>query len=226
MSPLDSRHSVDAAGAFHDWSAPGVHDCLGALAGVQVGSGPGVAPFFVPEPGPDRTVNSKRLLLLALPLAALFFAAGRASVTLTSQVGRPAPAAPAPWSAQLVRVLDGDTLRLRLRPPGPVEEPVRLLEIDTPERGHPGHREAAAALRALLAGAPLRLEFEPPGAPRRDRYGRLLAYLFAGETNVNVVMVRLGRARWTTRYGKGRHARAFRAAQESAKKARRGLWGS
>ncbi len=173
-------------------------------------------------------MNRKLLLLLAPPSAALCFAAGRASVRQLTEASRPPPPprpAPVPWSGRLVRVVDGDTVRLRLRPPGPVEESVRLLNIDTPERGRPGYRQASAALHALLARGPLRLEFETPGAPRRDRYGRLLAYLFAGELNVNAEMVRLGRARWTTRYGPGRYGPLFREAQQHAKSARRGLWG-
>jgi micrococcal nuclease len=85
---------------------------------------------------------------------------------------------PAAGEATVQRVVDGDTLVVRL---GPEDETVRLIGIDTPETHKPNTPvecfgpEAAARLAELLPdGAVVRLERD---VEERDRYGRLLAYV-------------------------------------------------
>ncbi|MFO7545439.1 MAG: thermonuclease family protein [Trueperaceae bacterium] len=79
----------------------------------------------------------------------------------------------------LLDVIDGDTIRVRVD--GAVES-VRLIGIDTPEMTfpqqgvQPGAAEARRYLQAVLGAGPVWLEFDV--APR-DRYGRLLAYVYA-----------------------------------------------
>ena len=124
----------------------------------------------------------------------------------------------------LTRVVDGDTLRVRYRPSRPLEESVRLLCVDTPERGEPGYAEARAALEEMVRGKRITLEWEQPGHPERDNFGRLLAYVFADGVNVNVELVRGGWSRYERGYGEGSHAAAFRRAEAEARSARRGLW--
>lgn len=122
------------------------------------------------------------------------------------------------------RVVDGDTLVLEL--PGSItpEEKVRLLRINTPERGRPGFELATAALIALVEGRTIELEFEDPARPERDEYGRLLAYVHVDGQCANVLLVRGGWTRFFTRYGKGRHAEAFEQAEAAARRADAGLW--
>jgi len=110
---------------------------------------------------------------------------------------------------KLVRVIDGDTIEAT---PTAIYLPttIRLVCIDAPDRGQPAYRPAADALRLLLDAQPLRLEYEQPGYPARDRYGRLLAYVWAGDCLVNVEMVRLGVATFYTKYGEGRYAERFK----------------
>jgi micrococcal nuclease len=123
---------------------------------------------------------------------------------------------------ELVRVIDGDTIEVRWRGG---RERVRLLRIDTPERGDRGYREATAALATLLGDETLELVFERPGRPERDRYDRLLAYVLTGGENANVELVRLGWSRFWTRYGEGRLAASFVEAEREAAAAEVGLWG-
>ena len=123
----------------------------------------------------------------------------------------------------VVRVVDGDTIRVRYEGR---DEPVRLLCINTPERGKPGFEEATEAMRGLVEGRAVVLEFERPGEPERDRYGRLLAYVFLDGLNVNAEMVRLGLTPFWTKYGEGRLAAEFREAEIEAKAEKRGLWGN
>ena len=91
-------------------------------------------------------------------------------------------------SPLLVEVVDGDTIVVSF-PTGDVE-PVRLLGIDTPETVDPTRpvqcfgREASTALESLLPpGAALRLERD---VEARDRFGRLLAYVYRAEDNLFV----------------------------------------
>ena len=73
--------------------------------------------------------------------------------------------------ARVVRVVDGDTIDVQIN--GYVER-VRLLKVDTPERGCPFFESATAFVRERVAGRQVVLQF-PSGTPEWDVYGRLLA---------------------------------------------------
>ncbi|WP_433645594.1 thermonuclease family protein [Leucobacter sp. W1038] len=81
-----------------------------------------------------------------------------------------APAAGTQAFATVARVIDGDTLDLS------TGERVRLIGIDTPERGDCGYAEAAALLTELVAGREVSVT-NPAEVEDTDAYGRLLAYL-------------------------------------------------
>lgn len=108
---------------------------------------------------------------------------------------------------KVIRVIDGDTVDVVWR--GMVER-IRMLNINTPERGKPGYREATRALRKLIGHEPVMLKFERNGKPSRGRYGRLLAYLYKGDVNINVEMIRLGHSVYYVKYGLGRYPALFR----------------
>lgn len=80
-------------------------------------------------------------------------------------------------SAVVVRVVDGDTAVFRLN--GGAEEKVRFIGVDTPESTNeiePYGKEASAYTKRVLAvGKTVYLEED---AEERDRYGRLLAYVW------------------------------------------------
>jgi micrococcal nuclease len=118
-------------------------------------------------------------------------------------------------------VIDGDTVDVRC---GEYADRVRLLRIDTPERGRTGYSEAKRSLHAMVANQEVYLEFETPGQPERGGYGRLLAYLYIDGANVNVEMVRQGWSEFWTKYGAGRLAGAFEEAEAEAREGQRGLW--
>jgi len=71
------------------------------------------------------------------------------------------------------RVLDGDTMELT------GGDRLRLLSIDTPEKGEKLHDEAMYLLADVAQGKAGRIEF---AQNRRDRYGRLLGYLYVDDT--------------------------------------------
>ncbi|QEC47510.1 thermonuclease family protein [Baekduia soli] len=130
--------------------------------------------------------------------------------------------------AQVARVVDGDTLLVRV---GGARERVRLIGIDTPESVKPGTpvqcygREASAATRRLLDGRDVRLVAD---AEPRDRFGRLLAYVYREPDGllVNTELARLGFARALTIAPNVRFASRIAALVRAARDAGRGLWGA
>jgi micrococcal nuclease len=115
------------------------------------------------------------------------------------------------------RISDGDTFRCA------DGRRVRLIGIDSPEsQQHPFGAKAREALRKLIPpGSSVRLEGDV--APF-DRYGRSLAYVWAGSTLVNESMVRNGWAVLYTVPPNVRYAERFRVAQEEARARGTGLW--
>lgn len=122
---------------------------------------------------------------------------------------------------RVLRVVDGDTLDAVCDGP---EERIRLLRVDTPEREERGYAEARSALRRLVDRREVRLLLEEPSQPLRDRHGRLLAYVYVEGLNTSLELVRQGWSRFDERFGGGRFARAFRAAEREASAEARGLW--
>ncbi len=121
------------------------------------------------------------------------------------------------------RVVDGDTVVLASG------ERVRYIGMDTPELHHPRKpveayaREAMEFNRRLAEGKPVRLEFD---VERRDKYGRLLAYVYLQDgTFVNAELVRQGYAHILTIPPNVKHADLFLKYQREAREAHRGLWG-
>ena len=124
----------------------------------------------------------------------------------------------------VVRVVDGDTIYVQL---GDRVEKIRYIGVNSPEIHHPikgeepGGREAAEVNRRLVDGHHVRLELD---VRARDRYGRLLAYVWVGNTMVNAELLRLGYAQVMTVPPNVRHQDLFLRLQREARDANRGLW--
>lgn len=128
------------------------------------------------------------------------------------------------------RVVDGDTIVANL---GSREERVRYIGIDTPESVKPnakvdcfGPEASKENERLLPSGSPIRVVV---GAEPRDRYGRLLAYVYrkdqAGrELFVNADLVRRGFADTLVFPPNTRHAGEFAQLRTRAARAGLGLW--
>ncbi|MFJ6519078.1 thermonuclease family protein [Streptomyces filamentosus] len=147
----------------------------------------------------------------------------------TGTTGTPdPPRTPASRTAVVTRVIDGDTVEVRGRgavvPAGAVTR-VRLLEIDTPEKGECFAREATARTRVLLPpGSTVRLERDDE---LKDRYGRHLLYLWNEDgVFVNEALVRGGHARSVLYQPNDKYWSRISRAQSAARSAGAGLWGS
>lgn len=125
----------------------------------------------------------------------------------------------------VTRAVDGDTIEVLI---GASEEDVRYIGVDTPESVAPGEPVECFGPQAsdfnadLVEGHQVRLVFD---AERRDTYGRLLAYVYLGDTFVNAELVRRGFARTLTIPPNDSFAGVFARLEQNAAAAGRGLWG-
>jgi len=134
-----------------------------------------------------------------------------------------------PGSAVVTKIVDGDTIHARIEGS---EERVRLIGIDTPEtHGRGGLRECFGAEATRHLGTLI-----PPGTDvrlvrdveARDRYGRLLAYVYRADDDlfVNLRLAVDGYAAVLTYPPNVTHADRFVGAAAEARAANRGLWGA
>ncbi len=134
-------------------------------------------------------------------------------------------APPSAW-AQVTRVVDGDTVEVRL---DGAEEDVRYIGVDTPETVKPDTPvqcfgpQASDFNHRLVEHRRVRLVF---GVERRDVYGRLLAYVHLDGRFVNAELVRRGLARTLTIPPNDRFAGRLKRLEIAAARAGRGLWGA
>ena len=124
----------------------------------------------------------------------------------------------------VVSVADGDTITVAI---GGVNERVRLIGIDAPELHNPAEcfaQESADHARGVLAGTSVHLVADP-SQDDRDRYGRLLRYVFLPDgANVNADLVASGYAYEYTFDDPYRYQDLFRADQRSAESGGVGVW--
>lgn len=88
------------------------------------------------------------------------------------------------------RIIDGDTVEI-LREDNLTS--VRLLGINTPERGEIFYDEAKQFLKDNVENKTIGLEFV---GEKYDKYRRILAYVFLGNENINLKMVENGYANY------------------------------
>jgi micrococcal nuclease len=99
--------------------------------------------------------------------------------------------------------------------------PVRLLGIDAPESYQPGGDIARDILEKYLLGRTVRLAAD---SADKDEYGRLLRYVYVGDTLVNAELVRKGYAGYRSFQPRLRFGDSLEALQAEAARTGRGLW--
>ena len=80
------------------------------------------------------------------------------------------------------RIVDGDTIIVD-------NQSVRLLGINTPERGELLYQEAKEFLEEKINNKTVRLEYNED---KYDKYGRKLAFVFLDNENINIKIVKQG----------------------------------
>lgn len=79
---------------------------------------------------------------------------------------------------KVTKVIDGDTFKTSSR-----KNPVRLANVDAPEKGQPGAATATSALRNMIQGEEVVID-----TVARDVYGRSVANVKIGGKSVNKAM--------------------------------------
>ena len=116
---------------------------------------------------------------------------------------------------RIIQVIDGDTIIIE----GGYH--VRYIGIDTPEKDQPYFLEATRINKELVEGKKVRLEKD---TSEKDKYGRLLRYVYVDNIFVNAEIVRLGYA-----YSKGyppdiKYQWYLEAMEIEAKQTKQGIW--
>lgn len=131
--------------------------------------------------------------------------------------------------ATVVKVVDGDTLDIDIPDTQHATTRIRLWGVDTPETKHSRYGqmyygpEASAFTEKLVLNRRVRILLEPDQKPR-DKYGRLLAYIFLEDrTMLNEQLLIHGFAYADERF-EHLYRRRFLQHQKQAQKNQRGLW--
>lgn len=126
----------------------------------------------------------------------------------------------------VVKVTDGDTLKVRIRGVGVRD--IRIIGIDTPEvygGTECGGKDASEHMRELApVGSTVRLISDPSQADR-DRYGRLLRYVERKGKDVGRAQVNLGQAKvYVYNHQPFRRTSNYQRVQRNARQNARGSW--
>ena len=124
---------------------------------------------------------------------------------------------------EVIRVIDGDTVELKNG------ERLRYNDIDTPETVHPSKPiecygpEASKKNKELVEGETILVEL---GNPEKDKYGRLLGYVYIDDLFVNAELVRGGYAEVNSYGNPGSKIAELINIERDAKLKSTGLWSS
>jgi micrococcal nuclease len=148
-------------------------------------------------------------------LVVLAIAAALATAAQTANAGR------FTLHGTVSRVVDGDTVDVRLTS-GRTER-IRLIGIDTPERGRCDAAKATTFARTLAQGRAAVLQGDATQATR-DRYGRLLAYVWIGGHDLGYRQLARGLAKVYVYDRPFQRLPAYQQAERTGKTRSDGIW--
>lgn len=126
---------------------------------------------------------------------------------------------------KVVRVVDGDTYVISFNGK---DEKIRIIGVDTPESVHsnstknvPEGKIASDYVKNLLDGKTIGLEFD---VQERDKYGRLLGYVYLGETMINKHLLEEGYAKLATFPPNVKYVDELTQIQTKARDNNKGFW--
>ena len=126
---------------------------------------------------------------------------------------------------EVVRVVDGDTIVVKY---DGVDEKVRLIGVDTPESVHPNETKnteegikTSEYTKQRLTGKTVELELD---VQERDKYGRILAYVYVDGEMYNKELLKLGYAKLATYPPNVKYVDDFTKLQKEARENKVGLW--
>ena len=83
-----------------------------------------------------------------------------------------------PRKEKVIKIIDGDTFMTDKR-----KNPIRLADVDTPEKRQPGYQDAKKELQNLILGQEVSID-----TVARDKYSRSVANVKLGPKSVNKAM--------------------------------------
>ncbi len=116
---------------------------------------------------------------------------------------------------EVIQVIDGDTIAIE----GGYR--VRYIGIDAPEKDEFYYLEANKANRELVEGKRVRLEKD---TSEKDKYGRLLRYVYVDGTFVNAKMVWQGYAYAKAYTPDVKYQVYLEALEKEARQTKKGVW--
>lgn len=126
---------------------------------------------------------------------------------------------------KVVRVVDGDTFIINYNGK---EERVRLIGVDTPESVHPDEEKNTAFGKKVsnfskekLSDKEVKIEFD---VSQRDKYGRLLCYVYIDGQMYNKLLLKEGLAKVATYPPNVKYVEDFTKLQKEARKNKIGMW--
>jgi micrococcal nuclease len=129
------------------------------------------------------------------------------------------------FPVKLIKVIDGDTIKITINNN---DETVRFLLIDTPESVHPTKpvqpfgKEASNFTKKMMINGSTEIELD---VSERDKYGRLLAYVYVDGRSVQEALLREGLARVAYVYAPNiKYVDEYRKIQSEAQKKEKGIW--
>lgn len=171
------------------------------------------------------------LSAVAITILAIAGALGATTYFAANPINLPSAAqltGTTPGYYRITKISDGDTITVDM---AGKQESVRMIGVDTPETHKPNTpvqcfgEEASDFTHRMLGGKQVRLEADPTNDDR-DRYGRLLRYVYLEDGSLyqkNLVAGGYGFAYLSFPFQKKAE---FEQAQTEAMAAKRGLWGA
>jgi micrococcal nuclease len=127
---------------------------------------------------------------------------------------------------QVSRVIDGDTIVVNINGKN---ETIRLIGVNTPETVDPRKpvqcfgKEASNFVKNMLTGQSVRLQSDPTQSDR-DKYGRLLRYVYLGDVLVDEELISSGYGFEYTYDVPYMYQKEFKASEAYARGGQLGLW--
>ena len=134
--------------------------------------------------------------------------------------------APSARTYEVTEVVDGDTIKVLI---GQTVETLRIIGINTPETVDPRRpvgcfgKEASTKAKELLSGKTVAL-YADDTQDNRDKYQRLLRYVFVDGTDYGLWMIQHGYAYEYTYHVPYFYQTEYKNAQRDAKAGNDGLW--
>ena len=157
-------------------------------------------------------LNPKSVIVILMTLLIGFFSGTTYQSYLEIQSDK------LPENPIVTRIIDGDNVELS------TGESVRLYGINCPEKNKPFSKEAIDLTTKLTLNQQIRIEHQPNY--KKDRWDRILGYVFIGDTNLNVELVKSGFCEVViyAKRAKLIYQDELLEAQEQAKREKLGQW--